>query len=676
MSAENETCLFVSPKGNDEWSGTLPEPNADHADGPFATLKRARDAVRGLRGTSGAVCPVRVVVRGGTYRLREPLVFGPEDGGTADTPVVWTAADGEAPTITGLQPLAGEWRAGADCVWCLRLPDVAAGTLYFRQLFVNSRRLDRTRLPQDGYFTVYDLVGTTDEEHRTAFRYRHGDVRRWRNLEDVEFVMVHSWSESRLFVKAIDEAEQAVRFTGPAAYPLNFGGRNTYWTENVAEALDSPGQWYLERRAGVLHVIPPEGVDLREVDVSVAVTRELVRVEGTQEQPVAWLRFRGLTFSGTKWEVPPEGYANGGGANGPHVRPAAITFRHAADSSIEDCTVENTATYAVELDSCVRCRVERSTIREAGGGGVYVSEGEDNAVRHCTIHHCGRHYLGGTGVVNPTGVRTHIAHNHVHHMPYCGIRGGNWGRELNEIIEFNHVHDVMLVLDDGAGIFNAGIGSVIRNNLVHDCVGGRHGFAIGLYLDEFRTGVCMENNIAYNAGREVLHLHSNYGNTIVNNIFAFGGPAQISWTRFHGIHFGVRRQKYRHPLQRFQRNIVYWHEGCLSHNLDCNRWDLASAPEQIDHNLYWKAGREDLEVPRVGTVAACEVRMGRGHISRPGVGHDTFADWQELGLDRHSLNEDPLFVDPDNGDFALRPDSPAFKLGFKPIDVSEVGPGG
>ncbi len=48
--------------------------------------------------------------------------------------------------------------------------------------------------------------------------------------------------------------------------------------------------------------------------------------------------------------------------------------------------------------------------------------------------------------------------------------------------------------------------------------------------------------------------------------------------------------------------------------------------------------------------------------------------WQAQGLDRHSLVADPLFVDPDKGDYRLRDDSPALKLGFKPIPVEKIGP--
>jgi len=43
-------------------------------------------------------------------------------------------------------------------------------------------------------------------------------------------------------------------------------------------------------------------------------------------------------------------------------------------------------------------------------------------------------------------------------------------------------------------------------------------------------------------------------------------------------------------------------------------------------------------------------------------------------MDIHSIIADPEFVDPERGDFRLRPSSPAGKIGFKPIDLSEAGP--
>ena len=72
--------FFVSPHGNDTWSGKLPDPREN--DGPFATVARARDAIRALPEDQPAFKPARVLLRGGTYFLDSPLEFGPEDSGT------------------------------------------------------------------------------------------------------------------------------------------------------------------------------------------------------------------------------------------------------------------------------------------------------------------------------------------------------------------------------------------------------------------------------------------------------------------------------------------------------------------------------------------------------------------------------------------------------------------
>jgi hypothetical protein len=54
-------------------------------------------------------------------------------------------------------------------------------------------------------------------------------------------------------------------------------------------------------------------------------------------------------------------------------------------------------------------------------------------------------------------------------------------------------------------------------------------------------------------------------------------------------------------------------------------------------------------------------------------GEATLAQWQARGHDRHSLVADPKFVDAAHGDFRLKADSPALKLGFVPIDTSKIG---
>lgn len=48
--------------------------------------------------------------------------------------------------------------------------------------------------------------------------------------------------------------------------------------------------------------------------------------------------------------------------------------------------------------------------------------------------------------------------------------------------------------------------------------------------------------------------------------------------------------------------------------------------------------------------------------------------WQMAGADRHSVVADPLFIDAARGDFRLKPESPALKLGFEPIPFDKIGP--
>src|SRR5438128_10113751 len=96
-----ELTLFVAPEGDDRWSGRLERPSADRRDGPLATLTGARDALRRLRGVGPLAAPVRVRIAGGTYRITEPLIFEPRDSGTAQAPIVFEAAAGARPVISG-----------------------------------------------------------------------------------------------------------------------------------------------------------------------------------------------------------------------------------------------------------------------------------------------------------------------------------------------------------------------------------------------------------------------------------------------------------------------------------------------------------------------------------------------------------------------------------------------
>ena len=117
-----------------------------------------------------------------------------------------------------------------------------------------------------------------------------------------------------------------------------------------------------------------------------------------------------------------------------------------------------------------------------------------------------------------------------------------------------------------------------------------------------------------------------------NNIFAFGGKGQLQ---------RCREDKPCHYIA--EGNIVYADiEQMLGGVWKSGDWKLG-------RNVYWSTAGE------------------------PKFTDMDFAAWQTKGNDAGSIVADPRFVDAANNDFRLKPDSPALKLGFKPIDLSEIG---
>jgi len=225
--------FVVSPNGDDRGDGTGAR--------PFATIARARDAIRELKRTGPLDEPVTVVLRGGTYRLAEPVVFTHEDSGTQACPITYTADKGERPVLSGGRRIAG-WRKGTG-VWTVELPDVKKGAWRFRQLYVNGQARRRARIPNKGFLRVAGFPdGGRNVHYHTdcqRFEYKPGDLKpTWTNLTDVEVIVYHYWTDSHLPIRSLDTTTNIVTFAHKAGKVftddfLNVGAR--YVVENVYE---------------------------------------------------------------------------------------------------------------------------------------------------------------------------------------------------------------------------------------------------------------------------------------------------------------------------------------------------------------------------------------------------------------------------------------------------------
>ena len=116
--------FYVSTAGNDNWSGTLAEPNALKSDGPFATINRAKTAVRLIK--KEAYRNIYVLIRGGEYRLKETEKFTPADSHYDTYQIVYMAYPGENPIFSSDIEITG-WQLVTSIK---NLPSVANGKVY------------------------------------------------------------------------------------------------------------------------------------------------------------------------------------------------------------------------------------------------------------------------------------------------------------------------------------------------------------------------------------------------------------------------------------------------------------------------------------------------------------------------------------------------------------------
>lgn len=125
-AASPKVDYFIAKSGNDGWSGRLAVPNVAGTDGPFASVQGARDAIRKMKMSSELKKPITVLLRGGTYRVLEPVEFLPIDSGTKDAPITYAAYPGEKPVISGGIAITG-WKKGKGGLWTADVPLAKGG---------------------------------------------------------------------------------------------------------------------------------------------------------------------------------------------------------------------------------------------------------------------------------------------------------------------------------------------------------------------------------------------------------------------------------------------------------------------------------------------------------------------------------------------------------------------
>jgi len=672
--------FYVSPNGNDHWSGLLAEVNPGGNDGPFATLQRARNAIREQR-IKDSNAQFTILVRGGIYRLRETLVLGPEDSGTELHPLIIRAYGNERPVLSGSRPVTDFVRY-KDEIYKADLKGSFPDLNGIRQLFADGKRQVLARFPNfdprdpfgGGFLYVADSM---EGGSKVKFKFREDDLLHVVKRGDAEVVIYpgpNYWNNI-VRIADIDRDRKIITLAENASYPIVAGNR--FYIQNTPEALDSPGEWYFNSRAKVLYFWPANEDSLKTV--SIPVLKSLLEIKEKRYfdkygAAPANIRIEGLTFRDCEGD--------------------AIVVKGAKKATIARCTIYNAGGAGIQIDDSYGSAAIGNDVFEVGGIGIYISGGDrtnltpgGNRAENNYIHNIGVFSKGSSGI-ECYGVGNIVSHNLIHSTPRIGI----WFDGNDNVIEYNHVHHINQETQDSGAIYSCARdwtkrGNVVRFNYVHDSGGyGRDNadgpwrspfYTWGIYLDDFTSGTEVTGNIVAHTGRGGIFIHGGRDNVVENNMIIEGGEkGQMVYSSIPStsgllavMMETVRKIRFsKYPLlstitgaeqgsgmsgNRFLHNIVYYtNNKSLLYDIG-GSLDLVSTVS--DYNVIYHAGLPLL----VSSIKAPP--------------DDQWKIWRGKGLDRNSAIADPLLSNIAGGDFSLSPASPALKIGFEPIPFEKIG---
>ena len=682
--------LYVSPKGSDSNPGTKVL--------PLASLEGAKNYVHNINSSTKG--DITVWFRGGNYHLDKTVVFGLEDSGQGEQIISYEAYPGEKPVFSSGREIKGWGKVYGNLPG---LPGKAQGhvmvasvTGHFRTLYDDEGMLPRAR--SAGFIPLKG--GSRNEIHCPA-----GVLKNWDNVEDVEIVVrpLQAWIMNILPLESVDEKSQVARTSIPATYamnPLHFLPTTaSCWVENVLEELDEPGEWALNTKEGKVYLWPRNDSPVVAPNLN-----ELIRVEGKvdidgpTDIPVRNLRFRGLTFMhGDRYVLNKDDAGLQHDWDMLDKNNALVRFRGTQNCVIEKCHFLHSGSGAIRVDLYGQNdKISGNHIEHMGGGGILLcgygpgtkDVNKNNLVYNNNIHDVGEIYWQSPGIFLWQSGENRVANNLMHHTNYTGLiisgcmteffsrKGGRelvptirW-QEIDELparptldnvrpylhthdnlIEYNEIHHVMEKMGDGNAVYirGAGADNVIRRNYIHDLVAPMI-MQCAIRTDGGQMDTYFTENLIYRCTSQgiMLKLNNHCENNIVADIIE---PPR-------GYYLSLREG----PMTgaTIKRNIFYSSKkvvdfinelqpGKESSTEDARGRPIARSIEaETDYNIYFcKADNE----------------LGKAFLKKQ----------QNDGVDAHSLAVDPLFVDPENGDFRLKPESPALKMGFVPIDVSKAG---
>ena len=477
--------------------------------GEAVDLVRVRDEARQLRQTLPTDERVEIVFAPGFYTVTNTLELG-----RADSRTVWRAAEKgrvhfrggvsvpqklfREETVNGVKVRTADVRAlvGRELASWPKDFRVPPGPWLYR----NNAPLEIARWPNGGDWMIASnavvsagvAAASKDGKSDDSIRCSDPRAKTWDFAKGVWFYgyWCHDWAESFVQGAGYDAATETLRFSGRHQY--GFGGKTwgfagrRYFALNALAELDAPGEWYLDRAAQKLYVVPQEGETSARY-VLATLERPFFQANGLVD----------VTFEGFVFETA-------------HA-PTAVVLDGSERVRVTDCTFANLGGAALQLtgqDSEIRnCR-----FGNLGKGGIILSGGDRKTLKKgnlvvadCTFRKWGRFVRTYTPGVLVMGCGQVVRDSTFRNAPHNAILfKGN-----DHLIEKNEFDRVLMDTGDAGAIYTgrnpSEMGTMIRDNYFHDLGDPtKRDYTSAVYFDDCDWGDSVVSNRFERLGRGVL----------------------------------------------------------------------------------------------------------------------------------------------------------------------------
>jgi hypothetical protein len=664
--------IYVSPTGNDHFKGTKKKPVASFA--RAQALARQADKSK----------PLDVIFQEGVYYLTEEITFTHQDSRSALAPVTYKAETEGTAIISGGSKLSLSWKPYKSGIYVA----IIKGNPVIDQLYINGKRQRMARFPDavEGK-NVFDKWNLIKSDHWDSEAHYDSDgnddpfdpnrIKRWNAPQGGYIHAMHNalWGGMhwKITGKANDTTliyEGGWQNNRPAQMHYRFR-----FVENIFEELDAPGEWYHNASTGQIFFFPPENVHLKTATVEIVRLKSLIEFKGSKDDPVSNVNLSGFIFRHVARTFM-ENKEPLGRSDWTIFRGGTVFYDGGVDCSITNCEFDQVGGNAVFVNNYNRnITISKCYIHESGASGVlfvgdtsavrsylvgYVPQDytkidtlkgpkNDNFPSDCTVDNClitriGRYEKQTAGVQISMSKNILVRHVSIYDVPRAGINIGE-GAFGGHIIEYCDVFNTVLETGDH-GSFNSwgrdrfwspdikhtsqvvsGNPSWINldmgePNIIRNCR-WKCEYGWDVDLDDGSSNYLIYNNLMLNKG---LKLREGYNRIVTNNIMINNGLHPHVWYPNSGDVF-----KHNIVFRAYQPAVMNRAIGVDGH------WG-----KELDFNFY----------------VAPEKEMRK---------------FTHRGCDKNSIYGDPMFVNPQKGDFRVQENSPALKMGFVNFSMDKFG---